>query len=129
MVRKKIRVLVLDDEEERHKYFRSILRNEDATFCYNFDEVLRSLTFEERYDIVMLDHDLGTGNSSAAEAVGLPHCTGYDVAKFIAFDLDKTKRPPRAILHTWNSIGATNMEQVLRQAGIQVQRKPFRVNP
>jgi len=127
MTRRRFRVLVLDDEEKRHQHFRSVLRNHDATFCYNFDEVVRAMTFEDRFDLVILDHDLGTGNSVVAEQVGLPPCDGYDVAKFIAFDLEEAKRPDRAILHTWNSVGANNMETVLRTAGIEVQLKPFRL--
>ena len=123
----KMRVLVLDDEEARHVHFRSVLRNQDATFCFNFDEVVHAMTFEDRYDLVMLDHDLGTGNSQNAMMVGLPNADGYDVAKFIAHDLEEAKRPTRAIIHSWNHIGAANMEAVLRDVGIDVWKKPFQL--
>lgn len=126
MPRKTLRILVLDDNEDRHGIFRRTLKNEDATHVYNFDEAIRVLTFEKKFDIAMLDHDLGTGNSEVADKVGLPYASGYDVAKFIAFDLTEDKRPGRVIIHSWNMIGASNMQAVLQTAGIEVQLKPFK---
>jgi len=125
--RQKKRALVLDDEQERHDVFASILRNEEVVHCYNFDEVIREMTFGPKFDIVFLDHDLGTGNSEIADKVGLPYVSGYHIALFICQDLDKDKRPDRVLIHSWNDYGAQSMETLFQRSGFQnVVRKRFR---
>ena len=127
MTRTPKRILVLDDEQARHDVFASILKNEDATHCYNFDEVIRLMTFEPRFDMVFLDHDLGTGNSEISDQIDLPYANGYHVALFICQDLDFDKRPGRILIHSWNQVGAQSMESLFRRNGFQdVVRKPFR---
>jgi CheY-like chemotaxis protein len=123
------RILVLDDEQARHDVFASILKNEAAVHCYNFDELISLMTFSPRFDMVFLDHDLGTGNSELSDQVGLPTATGYNVALFICQDLDFEKRPRKILIHSWNEYGAEKMESLFRRSGFQdVVRKPFRAS-
>lgn len=127
MTRQPKRILVLDDEEARHDVFRRIFKNEDAVHCYNFDEVINEMTFSPRFDVVLLDHDLGTGNSELSDKINLPTVTGYHVALFICQDLDFEKRPGRIIIHSWNEYGADKMESLFRRSGFKdVIQKKFR---
>jgi len=127
MIRTPKRILVLDDEQARHDVFASILKNEAVVHCYNFDEVIKTMTSGPRFDMVFLDHDLGTGNSEISDQIDLPYANGYHVALFICQDLAFEKRPKRILIHSWNEYGAEKMESLFRRNGFHdVIRKPFR---
>lgn len=74
------------------------------------------------FDVVFLDHDLSE-EAEASQAV--KEKTGTDVAEFIA-NMDATKRPRKAVIHSLNAPGRQRMRTILEQAGLPVVFLPFR---
>ena len=119
-------VLVLDDDKTRHEIFTDHFKDDIVTHVWTVDEANKALS-NFKYDICMLDHDLnGHGvRSTMASMYGDVELTGYDVALFIARELDEAKRPDRVIVHSWNPPGARMMVACLREAGILAVYEPF----
>ena len=120
-----MRILVLDDDPERHSHFASNLTSHQVVHVDTYDKVCDQLARSERFDLVYLDHDL---NDHQARSVGGPtmyggprELDGRDVATFIAKKLPKDKRPKKVIVHSWNQTGAAQMVAVLQKAGLPVR--------
>ena len=118
--------MVLDDNVERHNAFDN---------CFNKDQVEHAWTYwdavalldSELFDLVYLDHDLNDfeHTSIAQCSWGDRELTGVDIARFIALELDVSKRPKRVIVHSWNPDGARLMVNILRDVGILSTYEPF----
>lgn len=111
------RILILDDSEERMKNFmRRFVHdtNVQVTLCMAVWEALRALEERDRFDTIMLDHDLGSG------------CPEGDVvAKYIANELPEDKRPSLVIVHSHNFAASERMVNLLRDVGIRACHKPY----
>ena len=72
-----MKVLFLDDMEDRHRIFKDKSRSHDIYQAYTVEEAIELLEMHSPFDIAYLDHDLG--------GVYLPsdEKSGYEVAKFI----------------------------------------------
>jgi CheY-like chemotaxis protein len=118
----KIRVLVLDDNENRHDVFRHILPDASLTHVYTADEAITALQEKPRFNLLCLDHDLGDfKNKSRSDDPG----DGTMVAEFIAQWLDKKQYPDSIIVHSANFHASRRMAAILRAAGLTVTIKPF----
>lgn len=100
---------------ERHMAFADRLLGEAVSHVYVHESAVAVLKVEPAFDQVYLDHDLGT------------IATGYDTAKFIAFDLPKDQRPRLVIVHTNNPVGGDRMLRILQDGEVEVVCQPFRV--
>ena len=109
-----MRILVLDDVPERHTAFAERLLGEEVSHVYVHQSAVAVLKVEPAFDRVYLDHDLGT------------EATGYDTAKFIAFELPKGQRPKLVVVHTNNPIGGDRMLKILQDGGVDTEHQPFR---
>jgi CheY-like chemotaxis protein len=127
-----MKILFLDDDEARHYYFTKIymdkISNNKELICeykmvWDAKTCIEALEANPAFDLVYLDHDLG--NKHYVD-INLEN-TGSEVARHIANKLDKEKRPKAVIVHSWNIIGALNMEQLIKSVGILVIRQPFKV--
>jgi CheY-like chemotaxis protein len=113
------RVLVLDDNPERHAEFDRIFRGLRLDHVWTAREAIRKLDSSPRYDVAFLDYDLDrTGEPE-------PGC-GLDVAEHVA-RMDARKRPRRAYVHSWNESGRQLMANVLRAADVPTTVKRFHV--
>ena len=117
-----IQLLFLDDNHARHELLKTWCKTADH--CYNYDDCV-GLLKRKRYDVVSLDHDLGTDDELCIPGVTNKNLTGTDVAKFIATLVQK---PRFAIVHSYNPVGAAFMEAILSGAGIKTTRVPFGFN-
>lgn len=121
-----MKILFLDDDEDRHTVFKEKLTREG----YNVDEMLLSQQLHmvwdapscieklktNVYDEAHLDHDLGM-----LTYVDVNHeNTGSAVCRFIAQDLTPENYPKKAIIHSWNHHGALNMQSLLEHVKIPV---------
>lgn len=117
-------ILILDDDEARHRRFTEIYRPffPDTVLkrAYSVAEAKAHLD-DYVFDVAFLDHDLADFN---VQAEG----TGLDVARYIAA-MPVDRRPKMVCIHSWNEDRAKVMEQELRQAGVRCQRKPFKAAP
>lgn len=119
-----MKVLFLDDDENRHDNFRGPGLNWVIVRAYSYDEAIQKLVVFSPFDLVCLDHDL-----SYLAAIGQKpedEKTGADVARYIA-EMPRHLRPKQAIIHSWNRDGRVRMAQILADAGIPVKVKPFSV--
>jgi len=99
------RVLVLDDDETRQRYFRQALIGMIVDHAYTASEAIQKL-IDHSYDCVMLDHDLG-GKTMVVSGKG----TGFEVAQWLR---DNPHRMPKQIIiHSFNPVGAQNIKNIL----------------
>lgn len=114
-----VRVLVLDDDSRRHRWFDAHIEAHDSV--WSAKEARRALQDNPRYDLVFLDHDLAEDYSVVPAVWGED---GRAVARFIA-ELPREKRPGRVHIHSSNWGAAGEMEAILTAAGVAVTRAEF----
>jgi CheY-like chemotaxis protein len=96
-----MKILILEDNKERHAHFRKNLAQHELLIVERSLECIAALQ-TEYWDCVFLDHDLG-----GEEMVPSGRNTGYEVAQFLADHI--YRKPPKVIVHSFNTVGATNM--------------------
>jgi len=101
-----LRILILDDEKNRHTLFGRKLIGAIVTHVETVEECLREIRESELFDVIFLDHDLD-GKIYVPSGPG----TGYEVAEWLKNH--PTKLPGAVILHTLNEYGAANMLELL----------------
>lgn len=115
-----MRILFLDDNEQRHESQARNCVGHNVDRARNATEAI-SLMRDNRYDLVMLDHDLGGEDSE-----NRMDCDedGRTVARWMANNAAKFSATT-AIVHSLNVNGSTEMVSILRDAGIEAFRHPF----
>lgn len=116
-----MKVLILEDSPERNIAFTNALMRHNltiATSVFSPRGATHYLADGGPYDLLLLDHDLGTVNPHTLEEE-----TGADFANYLATQDFETK--PQIIIHSWNPEGAENMKIVLEAAGFPVTVQPF----
>ena len=103
-----MKILILDDQETRHVYFKEAFKSHTLSHVYTSNECIDKLS-EEEFDCVTLDHDLGR-----LEMVESGENTGYAVAKWLYENPDK--QPNIIRLHSLNPVGRKNMKFLLPNA-------------
>lgn len=101
--------MFLDDDENRFAQLAAPLNipNVQLTWVTSVAAFQSTLhNSENKFDVVMLDHDLGDDEK---------HGTGLDAAKILKLiTVDTLKDLPVIIIHSMNPIGAANMVFELR---------------
>ena len=110
-----MRILYMDDMQDRHDYFDRKHPKDDVTHVYSHVEAVRALATMPAFDLASLDHDLGEGE------------TGYYTARYIAHTMPEDRRPREVIVHSFNTVGAPLMVAVLQDAGVPVSWQQFKV--
>jgi DNA-binding NtrC family response regulator len=110
-------VLILDDETHRHEAFDKQYGGCTVYHAYNLEQFRKHLR-ATKFDVISLDHDLGTRE------------TGQDAAKAIT-SLRTVDVPELCIVHSWFEPGAKEIYRILYSAGIKVEIRRFacRDNP
>ncbi len=125
------RVLILDDDQERHKAFRHFYNNQGietvhvTTVRAAIEALEKHQSGEARLDYVLLDHDLGEYGPSEYGEGKTREYTGRDVADWMIRYLDADV-PVR--IHSWNIVAGAAMEKALREAGFTVYSWPFKMD-
>lgn len=120
-----MRILILDDDENRHGTFAHWFIDHYVCHAYTFDEFVNAI-LNETWDIVFLDHDLNDyGKTSIGDkGYGQVEMTGLDAASQMA-RIPQEKRPFQVVVHSWNPPGAANMVDLLNDMGFNVLRWEF----
>lgn len=130
----RMRILVLDDDDERHEKFKHHLQGHNVEHVFTVDGIITVLLAEPNFDVVFLDHDLNDNwkykSVSHIDGDNIPgyigkcrvELNGVDVASFIAKILPKEKRPKAVVVHSWNPEGAEKMLEVLRETEIKLKK-------
>jgi len=105
-----MRILIVEDDRNRIKWFKEHL------IGFNVDIVKTAklgivLCKTIKYDLIMLDHDLGGETFFDSDNEN----TGYQVGKAIVESLNN-ETP--VIIHSCNGVGAINIQSLLRHADI-----------
>ena len=116
-----MKVLFLDDMEERHLWARKVLHGHELHHVMTADEAADAM-MAQKFDIASLDHDLSDEQSSG---YGGGVSDGTVLAKWMATKLPKEKHPPMVLIHSMNPAGADRMHDLLKDAGFNVTKKPF----
>jgi CheY-like chemotaxis protein len=126
-----VKILILDDDPERHQGFTRVFPEDTRTHTTRYSEVVDALQNGGPFDLVYLDHDLGCFDNEETwtdagmyRTTDVPY-TGVDVARFIVRELDVGKRPTRVIIHSWNPDGARTMLKLLQSVGISASAQPY----
>ena len=101
-------ILILEDDQTRVVSFQKWFKEDDVTVTDSSDKAI-SLLEETKFDLIMLDHDLGGRHYVASEE----YDTGFRVAKAIP---DSINKDTRIIIHSHNPIGAQNMKNILKSS-------------
>ena len=120
--RNPITVLVLDDDERRHRWFSKRFVNDEIDFA---ETVAEAKEFLEKYvyDAVFLDHDLLPHHYESNDHDDFAS-TGYAVAEWLN-ENKSIQRSATFFVHTRNAEGAYKMVEKLRDSGRQVEYVPF----
>lgn len=113
-------ILILDDDPARHAGFRKALAAHSLTHAWTSTEAtsrLHGYSGEPRFDVVMLDHDLG---EHGEESLG----TGLDVAREVAL-ASADRMPTVVVIHSVNPIGALKMQWAVEGKAPKLLRLPY----
>ena len=116
-----IRVFLLDDDERRHRWFKSRFKGDAVDIANNVAEAEQLLSASS-YDAIFLDHDLHPEhyNNDATD----DERTGYAIAAWLCAHPD-LQRASTILVHTRNADGAMRMVGELRRAGRSADYVPF----
>lgn len=104
-----MKILILDDERLRHDAFERAYSNHEVWHAYT-PEQFRRICTNNHFDVISFDHDLGGQE------------TGLHLARWL---LTQERWPKQAVVHSWNPTGGRAIFDLLHQAGVPVQHKPF----
>jgi len=105
------RVFVLDDTEERLRWFRQRLASPIAYREAKTSEKALEILSAESFDLVFLDHDLSWEDAGFPER---QHGNGKEIARYLA----RTKFAGRVVIHSKNEDGVAAMRRILPEATI-----------
>jgi CheY-like chemotaxis protein len=99
-----MKVLILEDDTYRARFFIEQFGNHALTITENADEAINYLE-EEVFDYLFFDHDLGDGNGC-----------GADVAGYLNSHPTNLNNNANIIIHSWNVPATKAMLNKLRFA-------------
>lgn len=119
-----MRILFLDDDDNRHKHFRQMHIGHDVTYVYTVEQCIEAMDKGPVFDAFSLDHDLG-----GQVYVTVEEGSGAQVARYISEMLPAEKYPQQIVVHSWNRDGAIRMVRLIKPTGIPVRWRKFEVAP
>ena len=116
------KIFVLEDNEERIKWFKNMLKHEENTAIMEIADTTPKaleLLSKTEYDMMFLDHDLG---GEIFVDIGREDTGTYLAKCIVERGLQKNAE---IILHSQNPIGAESMYNLFKVAGYNVIVLPF----
>jgi hypothetical protein len=117
-----IRVMLLDDDERRHRWFKKRFVGDQLDVAVDVAEA-KDLLEEYSYDAIFLDHDLLPHHYESNDH-GDEANTGFAVAEFLN-ERTELQRAATIIVHTRNADAAIGMVTTLRESGRNVEYCAF----
>ena len=117
-----ISVMLLDDDERRHRWFEKRFAGDDLFIAATVEEAKQLLT-EKSYDAIFLDHDLLPHHYESNDHDDFAQ-TGYAIAEWLNVRTDLQKAAT-IIVHTRNADAAIPMVEKLRESGRSVEYCAF----
>lgn len=120
--RDEISVMVLDDDERRHRWFRKRFAGDFIDIAATVEEA-KEILASGTYDAIFLDHDLLPHHYESNDHNDF-ESTGYAIAEFL-HERSELQRAATIIVHTRNADAAIPMVQKLRESGRNVEYCAF----
>ncbi len=122
-----MKILVVEDEEYRCKWFREACIGHSIDFAYDAEQAKDFLT-KSFYNMIFLDHDLNDSHYAAFDnSLGLDSeaakTTGAAVAEWML--IAKNNVQAEIIVHSLNPVGSQNIYATLKIGNYNVRRVPF----
>lgn len=117
-----ISVMLLDDDERRHRWFKKRFDGDDLSIAATVDEA-KELLNAGPYDAIFLDHDLLPHHYESNDHDDF-NSTGYAIAEYL-HDRPDLQAAATIIVHTRNADAAVRMVQKLRDSGRGVEYCAF----
>ena len=105
-----MRVLILEDTQERIEQFKVTLAKHECVFTDDIHEAA-NLLYTETWGVLFLDHDLGGLIMQESDSK-----TGYAVARWL--EENPEYQPPIIVIHSLNPTGSTKMSLALPKAHV-----------
>lgn len=120
-----MKVLFLDDMEERHQKFQEAAKSKGwtANHCVSYDTFVTAMIQHWDHDVLFLDYDLSVEDIMCDPDGVTETKTGTDVAKWLVKNCKGQKM--EIVLHSLNPGGVTRMKDILTDAGFTVHAIPF----
>jgi len=116
-----IRVFLLDDDERRHRWFRTRFKGDYLDIADNVQAAQEKLA-ASAYDAIFLDHDLHPEHYHTDSTDD--ERTGYAVALWLSAN-PELQKASTIMVHTRNADGAMRMVEELRKSGRSAEYVPF----
>lgn len=117
-----IAVMLLDDDERRHRWFKKRFVGDELDIAANVEEA-KELLAGQNYDAIFLDHDLLPHHYESNDH-GDEANTGYAIAEWLN-DRAELQKAATIIVHTRNADAAIPMVTKLRESGRNVEYCAF----
>jgi len=120
-----MKILILDDDAERHAGFDKILDGHELAHAYTYSQFV-GLAKSDAYDMVCLDHDLGFEHNPdvVRESGEVRELTGQDAALWLVNNPDHC--PANILIHSHNPVGASAMRRILSELpGKKIVVRPY----
>lgn len=117
-----ITVMLLDDDERRHRWFKKRFAGDELDVAETVDEA-KALLENASYDAIFLDHDLLPHHYESNAHDDFSR-TGYAIAEWLRERSD-LQRAATIIVHTRNADAAIRMVEKLRETGRSVEYCAF----
>lgn len=117
-----MKILILDDDDARHRRFGQWFAGYDVTHTFTYQQFIREFA-SGKFDYTFLDHDLNDcqyksvyhidgDNIEGYTGPCIKEFTGKDAARFVAENAPE--RAGHVVIHSWNPIGAQEMAVILK---------------
>ena len=114
-----MKILFLDDDDARHEIFADQAKagGHELFHAHTIDEFAGLIDIHD-FDEVWLDHDLNDFQyeSKGIEMYGNGELNGTAAARWLVSLLPE-RRPQKVVIHSWNPVGAANMQEILQNGG------------
>lgn len=117
-----ISVMLLDDDERRHRWFEKRFTGDNLAIAATVEEA-KALLADNAYDAIFLDHDLLPHHYESNDHDDFAS-TGYAIAEWLN-ERPQLQRAATIIVHTRNADAAIQMVQKLRESGRTVEYCAF----
>lgn len=114
-----MKILVVDDEEQRHFGFRLAYPTANIAKAYNVEQAIRVIDTYD-FDLIYLDHDLQDFEHFTDGRKPLEH-TGSEICSYLI----KKGYTGKVIIHSWNTAASLRMKKMFEDAGINVSYEPY----
>lgn len=114
-----MKILILEDNPERMKYFKEKFKNNADIIHTEYSETAITYLKQVEFDIVFLDHDLGGKQMDWEEE----NC-GMNVVDWLVENIGNLKYNPEIIIHSFNFVRSEIMLDKLLKSGYTARYIP-----